>query len=127
MLESNDIGEKIIPYQKLFDEQGNLYYRKDMSISIFECLDKVMKNETSKPIWYSELSNLIEICETPDKILEGIYINYDKYQYFDPEFLKTQRLLDLMCFEDNSESFLYIAGWGEISSTSVLTALHFRN
>lgn len=79
MQESNDIGEKIIPYNNLFDEQGSLYYWKDMSISIFECLDKIMKNENSKPIWYTELQNFIEICETPDKILEGIYVNYDSY------------------------------------------------
>ena len=85
----NEIGEKIVPYAILFEANGNLIYKKDMSISIFELLDKILKNENSSQLSYFETRHLIEISENPEKINEGIYVNYNSYQYFDPEFLKT--------------------------------------
>lgn len=103
-----------MPYKCLFEENGNLIYKKDMSISIFELLDKILKNENSSQMSYFETKHLIEISENPEKITEGIYVNYNSYQYFDPEFLKTQKMLDLMCFEDTAEQFLYLHGRGEI-------------
>ena len=85
----NEIGEKIVSYAILFEANGNLIYKKDMSISIFELLDKILKNENSSQLSYFETRHLIEISENPEKINEGIYVNYNSYQYFDPEFLKT--------------------------------------
>lgn len=88
-MSENEIGEKIVSYAILFEANGNLIYKKDMSISIFELLDKILKNENSSQLSYFETRHLIEISENPEKINEGIYVNYNSYQYFDPEFLKT--------------------------------------
>lgn len=85
----NSIGEKVLPFSKVFDEKGVLWYKKDMAISIFDCIDKIMKNENSKQMSFNEIESLVDICDQPDKILESIFVNYPQYQYFDPDFSKT--------------------------------------
>jgi len=46
-LPENEIGEKVVPYNRLFEQNGNLIFKKDLSITIFELLDKILKNENS--------------------------------------------------------------------------------
>lgn len=75
-LEWNSIGEKVLPFGKIFDEKGVLWYKKDMAVSIFDCIDKIMKNENSKAMNFSEIESLVSICDQPDKILESIFVNY---------------------------------------------------
>jgi len=102
-IEPNNLNEKELPYNLLFSPSGELLFKKDLQISIFDCLDKVMKNEKASMMSYKDLESSISSCELSDKILEGIYVNYTSYQYFDPLFAKTSELLNLMSFEDTAE------------------------
>lgn len=68
---------------------------------------------------------MISHCEKPELVNEGIFVNYNKHQFFDPHFLKINTLLTTLCDEDTYSFFKY-QSLGEINHIDYFSSFYYR-
>ena len=84
-----------ILHEHLYDKYGNLRYRKDMQSSLFDSWDKIMivTSKLDPKLSIPAIKKIYYGWTQPDKLLEGIFINYSSKNYYDDCLKKTIKLL----------------------------------
>lgn len=124
-LEVGDDGYSRAKFESLFTKDKKLKYLKDKEASIFDTLDLILKhNGNPKPI--ATTRAIVENCSTPGLVNDSIYHNFTKCRYFEQNFTKSAKLLDLLSFENIQDQFCFQSIGQGMNRTFYLSSAYFQ-
>jgi hypothetical protein len=100
-----------------------------MLASVFDSWDKIIKVRSKFDPKKSipQLKSIFFSCESPSKLIEGLFTNYLNYNYYDEFMSKSVNFLSSLCSNDVTSTFILRTQDYSLQSSNYLPAAYYHH